>query len=400
MRAGLFGAICLGSMVLGSSVAPAQVLPGVSPTEIRIGHTAPYTGPASAYAVLGHTLAAYFEMVNDQGGINGRQINFITYDDAGSPPQTVEAVRRLFERDDALLLFQSVGTSPNLAVRDYLNGAGIPQLFMATGASLFDDPANYPWTMRLSLGLNAEAEMMAKYIAETAGNVLVAVLYQNDDFGRDILDNLSRAAEGRFTIVTQSYELGEATVDAQISALAATGAQALVIAATPRFAAQAIRRATELDWKPSVRLISSSASSVRGTYGPAGLENSVGIVTTAYLKNPNDPAWTDDPEMRAFRAFLAQYFPEGDPNGTFEVYAFIAAGALVEVLRRAGDDLSRENVMRIATNLDAVAVPMLLPSVTLTTSPTDYAPVEQARLARFDGTAMRQFGEIVQLAER
>lgn len=399
MRSFVLAAVVLVGNAFASSTGFAQTLPGVTPTEIRIGHTAPYTGPASAYAVLGKTIAAYFEMINDQGGINGRRISFISYDDAGSPPRTVEAVRTLVERDDVLLLFQSVGTAQNLAVREYLNDAGIPQLFIATGATLFDDPANYPWTMRFSLGVDAEAAAMARHIVDVLPNATVGVLYQNDDFGRDILDSLTRAAAGRFTIVAQPYDLADATVDTQISALQAADVDALVLAATPRFASQAIRRSAEIDWRPALRLIVSSSSSLQGTYVPAGVENAVGIVTTVYLKNPADPAWAADPENLAFRAFLAEYYPEGDANGTFEAYAFAVAGAMVEVLRRAGDDLSRENVLRIATTLDGLAVPMLLPGVTLTTSPTDYAPVEGGQMGRFDGTATRRFGDVLDLTD-
>lgn len=399
MRALVIAVIFAGA-VFGSGSARAQPLPGVTDTEIRIGHTASYTGAASAYGTIGRTIAAYFRMINDGGGINGRRINFISYDDGTSPPRALEAVRRLVERDDVLLVFQSVGTAQNLVMRDYLNGAGIPQLFISSGATFFDDPANYPWTMRLNLSYAAEARLMAAHIAETGGNARVGVLYQDDDFGRDVLDNLTDAADGRFTVVAQPYDVVDATVDVQMAALRAAGAEVLVIAATPRFAAQAIRRAAELGWQPSLRLITSVASSLRGTYEPAGIQNSIGIVTSAYLKNPADPAWADDPEMQAYKAFLVRYYPEGDPNGTFEAYGYLAAGAMVEVLRRAGDDLTREHVMRIATSLDHVAIPMLLPGITLATSPTDYAPIEQAQRARFDGAAMIRFGEMLDLVSR
>lgn len=364
--------------------ATGQELPGVSETEIRIGNTNPYTGPASSFGTIGRTLSAFFDMINDNGGINGRQITYISYDDSYSPPRTLEQARRLVEADDVLLVFQSLGTGPNLAIRDYLNDAGVPQLFVGSGATFFDDPQNFPWTMPFTPSYRAEATVIANYILNAFPEAVVGVLYQDDDFGRDYLAAIYAAFAGRLRVVSQPYAVGDATVDSQIIALRDAGASVLVSAASIRSAAQAIRRTAEIGWSPN-HFVASVSSGIEDTLTPAGLDNAVGVMTTRYLMDPADPAFSSDPEMLEFLSFFERYDPGTGEPGAVEVYAYAAAWALVEVLRRCGDDLSRGNVIRQAAGLVDVDLPLLLPGVLVETSSNDYSPIEQLRLSRFDG---------------
>lgn len=379
---------CLAGLVtiLGFGLATAaagQELPGVTDNEIRVGNISPYTGPAAAFSTIARVQAAFFEMVNDSGGVNGRSIRFISYDDAYTPPRTLEQARRLVEADDVLLIFQSLGTGPNLAIRGYLNDAGVPQLFIATGATFFDDPTRYPWTMPFTPSYRAEAVVYANHIIATFPDAVVGILYQDDDFGRDYLDAITAAIGESMPIVSQPYAVSDSNVDAQIAALKDAGATVLVSAASIRTAAQAIRRAAELAWAPQ-HYIASVSAGIEDTLEPAGLENAIGVITARYVMDPT--TYADDPEMLAFLSFFEAYDPGTGEPGSLEVYAYAAASALVEVLRRCGDDLSRENVMNQAAHLTDLDLPLLLPGVLLTTSPEDYSPIEQLRLSQFDGT--------------
>ena len=389
----LAGAVIAGVFLLLpiGSVQPQPVAP---PAEIRIGNTTPYSGPASAYGVLGRTLDAFFRMVNEGGGINGRPVVFHSYDDMGNPALTLQHTRRLVEQDGVLLIFGAVGTLGNLAIRSYLNDAGVPQLFIATGAEVFDDPANYPWTMRWTASFEAEARVYGRYIAATFPGARIGVLYQNDDAGAAYLAALRAGLGEGWDLVPAPYDATDATVDAPIAALRTAGIDVFVNFATPRFAAQALQRIGELGWRlPQIQ--ASVSASIHGVIEPAGVENAIGNVTAFYVKDPGAPAFAESPDVIAFRAFMAEHYPEGDPRGVFESFAYTMASALYQVLIQAGDDLSRENIMEVATNLDDLTVPMLMPGVTIDTSPTDYAPLEQFQLARFDGTAFVPFGEVI-----
>lgn len=396
MRSGLAAIGAAGlvacAVVLAWPVA-GQPWPGVSDTEIRIGNIVPYSGPAAAYGDLGRVHAAFFAMVNDLGGINGRRVTLISNDDGYSPPRTLEQARRLVERDDVLLIFQSLGTPTNLAIRDYMNEMGVPQLFMATGSPVFDDPSNYPWTMRWNPSFESEALVYADYISATFDQATIGILYQNDESGRSAVAVLAARLAGRFPIATQPYNQTDPTVDAQVAALQAAGVDVFVNLSIGRFAAQSIQRAAELQWRPHHILYSGSAS-IAEIFVPAGVANAVGIVTTRHSIDPADPAFADDPGRAEFVWFMENYLP-GRPYTVLEAYAYNVASALVEVLRRCGDDLSRADVMEHASNLTDLELPMLIPGITVNTSPTDYAPVEAFQLARFDGNSFVPFGAII-----
>lgn len=364
-----------------------------APAEIVIGNTVAYTGPNSAYGTIGRTIDAFFQMINEEGGINGRMVRFISYDDGYSPPRALEQARRLVEQDNVLLLFRTVGTPSNIAIRDYLNQVGVPQLFMATGAELFDDPAHYPWTMRWNGSFRAEGQVYGHFIAETHPGEKVGVLYQNDQIGLDYMAGLTDELVG-WDIVALPYDVADATVDGQISVLQATGATVFANFSTPRVAAQAIRRAAEIGWHPQ-QILPNIAASIGGVLEPAGVDNAIGIVTALFAKDPAYPGWANEPDVEKFHAFMARYYPTGDPRGVFESSAYATANALVEVLRRAGDDLTRENIMRQAASIVDLAVPMLMPGILINTSSTDFAPIEQFGLARFDGTAFVPFGGLI-----
>lgn len=390
-------AIWFGASLAAADFANGQELPGVTDTEIRIGHILPYTGPAAAWGPIGTTIAAYFRMINDLGGINGRSVVFISYDDGFSTPRTVEAARRLVERDDVLLIFQSAGVQQNLAIRDYLNELGVPQLFMANSATVFDDPVNYPWSMRWNPTSTSEAKAFADHILAEFVEARIGVLYENDEWSREYLQALTERLNGRFEIVSQIYDITDPTVDAQVLALQAAGVDVFLNFAGPRFAAQAIQRAAEIQWHP-YHIIASVSSGIEQTFLPAGFENAVGIVSLRYQKDTSDPANRNDPDVAEFQWFWENYNPGTGEQGIVEVYAFSVAAALVSVLRRCGDDLSRANVMRQATNLVALEVPLLLPGITVNTSPTDYAPLEQFRMSRFDGVSFVNFGPLIDTA--
>jgi branched-chain amino acid transport system substrate-binding protein len=369
--------------------------PGVSDTEIKVGNIMPYSGPQSVYALLGQTQAAFFRMINDRGGINGRKINFISYDDAWSPPKTVEQARKLVESDEVLLIFESAGTAPNSAIQKYMNQKRVPQLFAATGGTKFGDYKTSPWTMGWQPTYATEGRIYGRYILDNLPQGKIAILYQNDDSGRDYLrglkEGLGEEATKRMIVAEISYDLSEPTVDSQVVALKTSGADIFFDEASPKFAAQAIRKAAEIGWKPTLFLASIS-NSVGSVLKPAGLDNSKGIISSNFLKDPTDPVWKDDPAIKDWSAFMDQYFPEGDKSSIFTVYGYATAQTLVQVLKQCGDDLTRENVMRQAANLKHFELGVLLPGIEINTGPTDHYPIEQMQLSRFNGDHGELFG--------
>jgi len=371
--------------------------PGASDTEIKIGNTNPYSGPASAYGAIGKAIAAYFRMVNDRGGINGRKINFISYDDGYSPPKTVEMARKLVEQDEVLLLFQSLGTPSNTQIHKYMNAKKVPQLFVATGATKWNDPKNYPWTMGWQPNYQTEARIYARHILQTKPNAKIAVLYQNDDYGKDYLkgfeDGLGPQNQ-KMIVARASYEVSEPTVDSQILQLKASGADTFFNITTPKFAAQAIRAAYDTGWKPT-HYLNNVSNSVGSVLKPAGLEKAVGIITSAYVKDPTDKRWANDPGMKAWREFMAKYNSEGDLSDPFNVYGYTVAATLEQVLKQCGDTLTRENVMKQAASLKRFRMETLLPGISISTGPSDYAPIEAMQLERFNGHEFELFGEVI-----
>jgi len=373
------------------AVAPANAEkkygPGVTDAEIKIGNINPYSGPASAYGAIGRAIGAYFDKVNDEGGVNGRKIKYVSLDDGYSPPKAMEQARRLVEQDQVLLIFQSLGTPSNTAIQKYMNEKKVPQLFVATGATKWDDPKHFPWTMGWQPSYQAEGRIYAKYILNNVKDAKIAVLYQNDDYGKDYLQGLRDglgAQAGKLIVAEKSYETSDPTVDSQIIALKASGADTLVLATTPKFTAQAIRKTFDIDWHPT-RFIAQLSASVTGVLEPAGPERSKGVMAVSILKSASDPQWRDDPEYQVWAAFMRKYYPKGDLADQLTIAGYSYAVLFAEVLRRCGDNLTRENLMKVATHLEGVRLPMLLPGITLNTSPNDYNPIKQWRLQRFDG---------------
>ncbi len=381
-----------------ASSARAENAPGVTDTEIKIGQTMPYSGPASAYGVIGRAETAYFKMINEQGGINGRKINLISLDDGYSPPRTVEQVRRLVEEEKVAFLFNTLGTPPNLAIRPYCNEHKIPQVFVATGAATFDDPKQYFWTMGYQPNYQTEAKIFAQHILKTKPDAKIAALYQNDDFGKDYLIGLKAglgADHAGMLIKQASYEVSEPTVNSQVVTLQGSGADVFLIAATPKFAAQAIRKAYDIGWKP-VRYLTDVSQSVATVMKPAGLDKAKGVITAVYGKDPTDARWKDDPGFKEYSAFIDKYMTPKDLIDANAVYGFGAAQTMMQVLKQCGADLSRENVMKQAANLKNLELPMLLPGIKINTSPDDYRPINQEGLATFNGASWEQFGELYQ----
>ncbi len=380
----------------GASMAQKKYDPGASDTEIRIGHTIPYSGPASAYGAQGKAIAAWFQKVNDEGGVNGRKIRLLSMDDAYNPAKTVEAVRKLVEQEEVLFIGGALGTPQNAAIQKYLNAKKVPQLFVSSGASRWNDPKNYPWTMGIVPSYYTEGGIYAEHILKNKPGARIAVLYQNDDFGKDylkgFLDGLGDKAKA-MVVGQQSYEVTDPTVDSQLVSLKATGADTFFNITTPKFAAQAIRKLPELGWKPTHYLASVSGA-VSSTLKPAGLENSVGIITCTYLRDPADLEQANTPEVAAFTAWMKKYNPSADPTDMLYVSGQVIAQAMVEVLKRAGDNLTRENIMKVAASLDT-ALPMQYPGVNLKTSADDFAPVERVRPQRFNGTRYETFGPVM-----
>ncbi len=380
-----------------ASLAQKKYDPGASDTEIKIGNIMPYSGPASAYGVIGRAEAAYFKKINDAGGINGRKINFISYDDAYSPPKAVEQARKLVESDEVLLVFNSLGTPSNSAIQKYMNSKKVPQLFVATGATKWNDPKNFPWTMGYQPSYQSETQIYAKYILKEKPDAKIAVLFQNDDYGKDYLKGLKDGlgAKGASMIIAEeSYETSEPTIDSHIVKLKSSGADVFINITTPKFAAQAIKKVAEIDWKP-LQFLNNVSASVGSVIKPAGYQNAQDIISANYLKDASDPQWNDDPGMKAFYAFMDKDFPEGDrlDNGT--LVGFGVSQAMVQVLKQCGDDLTRENVMRQAANLKDYRTDVLLPGIKINTSPTDFAPISSLQLMRFKGERWNLFGDVI-----
>jgi branched-chain amino acid transport system substrate-binding protein len=389
--------LVLGLILLaGLAYAAGQYSPGASDTEIKVGNTMPYSGPASSYGIIGKTDAAYFAMINEQGGINGRKINFISRDDSYSPPKTVELVRQLVEQDQVLLMFNTLGTPPNVAIHAYLNDNKVPQLFPATGANQWNDPKHFPWTMGWFPNYGIEARIYAAYILKNLPNAKVAVLYQNDDFGKDYLNGLKSGLgdKANMIVATQSYETTDPTVDSQVVALQASGADTLLTAAIPKFAAQTIRKVYDIGWKPT-HLLSSVSNSVGTALKPAGLEKAVGIISATYYRDPTDPQWKDTPEYKEWLAFMNNHGLSGSLTDSQAVVGYSYAQTMVAVLKMAGDNLTRENIMKQAASMHNLPLPMLLPGITLNTSADDFQPMKQMQLEKFDGTTWKLFGEIL-----
>jgi branched-chain amino acid transport system substrate-binding protein len=396
--AALSTAIILLAVTGSSALAQKKYDIGVTDTEIKVGNIMPYSGPLSAYALIGRTEAAFFNKINAEGGINGRKINFITYDDAFSPPKTVEQARKLVESDEVLLIFQSLGTPTNNAVREYMNLKKVPQLFVATGATQFGNWKSFPWTMGWQPTFQTEGRIYAKYILQNLPRGKIGILYQNDDSGRDYVkglkDGLGADAAKRMIVAEVPYDPSQPTVDSQIVTLKTSGADIFFNESTPKFAAQAIRKAAEIGWKP-VQFLASISNSVGSVLKPAGLENAKGILSTIYIKDPTDPVWKDDPAIKEWASFMDKYFPAGDKTSTFGVYGYATAQTLVQVLKQCGDELTRENVMRQAANLKDFELGLLLPGIKINTSPIDYFPVEQMQMSRFNGEHGELFGPVI-----
>ncbi|MGJ4896883.1 ABC transporter substrate-binding protein [Bradyrhizobium oligotrophicum] len=388
------------AIVLASSSAIAadkKYDTGASDTEIKIGNIMPYSGPASAYGIIGKTEAAYFKKINAEGGINGRKINFISYDDAYSPPKTVEQARKLVESDEVLFIFNSLGTPPNSAIHKYMNSKKVPQLFVATGATKWNDPKDFPWTMGWQPNYQSESRIYAKYLLKEKPDAKIAVLYQNDDYGKDYLKGLKDglgAKAASMIVMEESYETAEPSIDNHIVKLKSTGADVFVNITTPKFAAQAIKKVKEIDWK-TLHILNNVSASVGSVLKPAGYENSQDIISAAYLKDVSDPQWKDDAGMKQFLDFMAKDFPEGDKLDGGTVVGYSVAQTLVQVLKQCGDDLTRENVMKQAASLRNFRTEMLLPGITINTSATDFAPVSQLQLMRFKGEKWELFGDVI-----
>ncbi len=391
-------AVCL-AVALSSSLALAQKKydTGADDKEIKVGNIMPYSGPASAYGTIGKAMGAYFDKINAEGGINGRKIKFITVDDGYNPAKTVEQARKLVEEEEVLLLFGTLGTPPNSAIHKYMNTKKVPQLFVATGATKWGDPKNFPWTMGWQPPYTGEGKTYATHLLETTPNAKVAILYQNDDYGKDylkgFLDGLGDKAK-TLVVAQASYEVTDPTVDSQILTLKNSGANVFFNITTPKFAAQAIRKVAEIGWKLDNHYLNSVSASVGSVLKPAGLENSVGLISVQYLKEPTDPAFQNDADYKAWVAFMQKYYPTGELTNAFNVTAYTHAQTLVQVLKQAGDNLTRENVMKQAANLNMPTMPMLLPGVDVKTSPDDFFPVQREQLSKFDGKTWVRFGKV------
>jgi branched-chain amino acid transport system substrate-binding protein len=397
-RLGAFSAaLAILAATSSGAFAQKQYDIGASDTEIKIGNIMPYSGPASAYGVIGKTEEAFFRKINAEGGINGRKITFVTYDDAYSPPKTVEQARKLVESDEVLLIFNSLGTAMNSAIQKYLNGKKVPQLFVATGATKWNDPKEFPWTMGWQPNYQSETVIYARYILQNKPDAKIAVLYQNDDYGKDYLKGLKDglgAKAASMIVGEESYETSEPTIDSHIVKLRSTNADIFVNIASPKFAAQAIRKLAEIGWKP-MHFLNNVSGSIGGVITPAGPDNAQGIISSAYLKDPTDTQWKDDKGMKAWNAFLDKYYPEANRTDASVMYGYTVAQGLVHVLKACGDDLTRANIMKQAASIKDLELDGLLPGIRVNTSATDFAPISQVQLERFKGGTWERFGEIM-----
>jgi branched-chain amino acid transport system substrate-binding protein len=398
LRLGVFSA-ALAILAASSTASLAQKTYdiGATDTEIKIGNIMPYSGPASAYGVIGKTEQAYFNKINTEGGINGRKINFISYDDGYSPPKTVEQARKLVESDEVLFIFNSLGTPPNSAIQKYMNSKKVPQLFVATGATKWNDPSEYPWTMGWQPNYQSESRIYAKYILKNSPNAKIAILFQNDDYGKDYVKGLKDglgAKAAAMIVAEDSYETTEPTIDSHIVTLKASGADVFFNVTTPKFAAQAIKKIAEVGWHP-LHFLNNVSASIGSVIKPAGFENAQGIISSNYLKDTSDPQWKDDAGMKAFDEFLARYFPEGNRVDSSVMYGYTVAQGLVYVLKNCGDDLTRANVMKQAASIKGLNLGGLLPGIEVNTSATDFAPISQLQLMKFKGEKWDLFGDII-----
>jgi branched-chain amino acid transport system substrate-binding protein len=399
LKAGLaLGALPFASPLAARAATSAKNYgPGASDSQIKIGNIMPYSGPASAYAVIGKTDAAYFKMINDEGGINGRKISFISYDDGYSPPKTFEQARKLVEDDSVLLIFNSLGTPTNTAIHSYMNSKKVPQLFVATGATKWNDPKHFPWTMGWQPSYQTEGRIYAKYILKEMPHAKIGILYQNDDYGKDYVKGLKDGlgAKAKAMIVgEQAYETTEPTVNSEVVRLQATGADVFYNVATPKFAAQAIKKVSEIGWKP-LHILNNVSASIGSVLKPAGFDHAQGIVSAAYLKDATDPQWKNDADMKAWNTFMDKYIPAGDKSDSSYIYGYSVTRTMVQVLRQCGDDLTRENVMKQAASLKNFEPGLLLPGIAINTSPTDFAPIEQLQLMKFAGETWKLFGNVI-----
>ena len=387
------------SVVALTSTAHAQNKydTGATDTEIKIGQTMPYSGPASAYGVIGKTEQAYMKMINDQGGINGRKINLISLDDGYLPPRAVEQVRKLVEQEEVLMLWQNLGTPSNSAIHKYVNSKKIPHVFLATGATKWGDPKNFPWTMGGQPAYQTEAHIYARYLLKNKPDAKIAVLYQNDDYGKDLLKGLKDGLgdkAAKMIVGEVSYEVTDPTVDSQVVTLKGSGADTMFHFATPKFAAQSIRKVFDIGWKP-LQFVNNVSAQIPSVLVPAGLEKSIGLITASYLKDINDPQWADSKDVKEYFAFMKKYNADADPKEYNNAYGYMQCNMLMQMLKQAGNDLTRENIMRQAASLKNVELPLLLPGIKVNTSPTDFFPIEQQMMAKFDGKEWKNFGELL-----
>ncbi len=387
----------IGLALAGFANAQNKYDPGATDKEIKIGQTMPYSGPASAYGVIGKTEQAFMKMINDQGGINGRKINLISLDDGYSPPRAVEQVRKLVEQEEVLFLWQTLGTPSNSAIHKYVNQKKIPHLFLATGATKWGDPKNFPWTIGGQPAYQTEAHIYARYLLKIKPDAKIAVLYQNNDYGKDYLKGLKDGLgdkAAKMIVGEVSYEVTDPTVDSQIVTLKGTGADTLFHFSTPKFAAQSIRKVYDIGWKP-LQFINNVSAQVQSVLIPAGVEKAIGLITATYIKDINDPQWADSKDIKDYFTFMKKYYPEGNAKEYNNGYGFMQASMLMQVLKQCGNDLTRENVMRQAANLKNAEIPILLPGIKVNTSPTDFYPIEQQMMAKFDGKEWKTFGELL-----
>ncbi len=398
LRLGAFSAaLAILAATSSSALAQKKYDTGATDTEIKIGNIMPYSGPASAYGVIGKTEQAYFNKINAEGGINGRKINFISYDDGYSPPKTVEQARKLVESDEVLFIFNSLGTPPNSAIQKYMNAKKVPQLFVATGATKWNDPKDFPWTMGWQPNYQSESRIYAKYILKNIPNGKIAILFQNDDYGKDYVKGLKDglgAKAASMIVAEESYETTEPTIDSHIVKLKSTGADVFFNVTTPKFAAQAIKKNAEIGWKP-LHFLNNVSASVGAVIKPAGFENAQGLISSNYLEDPTDPQWKDDAGMKAWNAFLDKYYPEANRADASVMYAYIVAQGLEHVLKACGNNLTRENIMKQAASIKNLELGGLLPGVKVNTSPTDFAPLSQLQLEKFNGEKWDLFGDII-----
>src|SRR6195952_4765258 len=395
------GAVSVALALLAATSSPSFAQKkydiGATDTEIKIGNIMPYSGPASAYGVIGSTEAAYFKKINAEGGINGRKINFISYDDAYSPPKTVEQARKLVESDEVLFVFNPLGTPPNTAIQKYMNSKKIPQLFVATGATKWNDPKEFPWTMGWQPNYQSETQIYAKYLLKEKPDAKIAVMYQNDDYGKDYLKGLKDglgAKAASMIVAEESFETSEPTIDNHIVKLKSTNADVFLDIATPKFAAQAIKKIAEIGWKP-LHFLNNVSASVGSVIKPAGFENAQDIISAAYLKDPSDKQWDNDPGMKEFYAFMSKDFPEGDKLAGEPVVGYGVSQTLVQVLKQCGDNLTRENVMKQAASLKDFRTEVLLPGIKINTGPADFAPISSLQLMKFKGEKWELFGDVI-----